>query len=189
MDWKDIIKNYKTYNQQEKSDKNLILEAMKTFDDILTRKNKILHLTSSVFVVNPTRNKILMVHHNIYNNWSWIGGHCDGESDFLKVAIKELKEETGVKNFKELSDEIFSLDVLPVKAHLKNGEFISGHLHLSIAYLFEVDEDEILVVKEDENSDVKWIEIENLIEMIKSEEHMITLYEKLIKKLEAYKNL
>ena len=43
-----------------------------------------------------------MIHHNIYNSWSWTGGHADGDKDLLYVAIKEAKEETGVKNIKAL---------------------------------------------------------------------------------------
>ena len=43
-----------------------------------------------------------MIYHNIYKSWSWTGGHADGDSDLLNVAIRELKEETGVKNLKLL---------------------------------------------------------------------------------------
>jgi 8-oxo-dGTP pyrophosphatase MutT (NUDIX family) len=48
--------------------------------------------------VNKTKEKVLVVHHNIYNSWSWTVGRADGEEDLLAVAIKELKEETGVKS-------------------------------------------------------------------------------------------
>ena len=34
-----------------------------------------------------------MVYHNIYNSWSWLGGHADGETDLLAVALREVKEE------------------------------------------------------------------------------------------------
>ena len=64
-------------------------------DKILTRDNKCYHFTSSAWVVSPDFKKVLMVYHNIYNSWSWMGGHADGESDLLKVAIKEVKEESG----------------------------------------------------------------------------------------------
>ena len=37
-----------------------------------------------------------MVYHNIYHSWSWLGGHADGETDLLSVAIREVKEEAGV---------------------------------------------------------------------------------------------
>ena len=34
--------------------------------------------------------------HNIYQSWSWIGGHADGVADLRAVALRELEEETGV---------------------------------------------------------------------------------------------
>ena len=37
-----------------------------------------------------------MVYHNIYDSWSWLGGHADGETDLLAVALREVKEETGL---------------------------------------------------------------------------------------------
>ena len=53
-------------------------------------------MTASAWVVNKDRTKVLMVYHNIYNSWSWLGGHADGETDLLKVAVREVKEEAGL---------------------------------------------------------------------------------------------
>ncbi|HEY8910804.1 MAG TPA: NUDIX domain-containing protein [Desulfosporosinus sp.] len=49
-----------------------------------------------------------MIHHNIYNSWSWIGGHADGEEDLSAVVMKELKEETEVNNIHPVSSDSFS---------------------------------------------------------------------------------
>ena len=103
-----------------------------------------------------------MCYHNIYQSWAWTGGHSDGEADLLKVAIKELKEETGVKNIKILKQEPFSLEVLTVNGHIKRGKYVSSHIHLNLTYLIEIDENEELHNKEDENSNVKWIPIEQI---------------------------
>ena len=184
MDWIEIIRKYNPYNEQEEQDKEIILQCIDTFDDILTRDNKIAHITSSAFVVNKTKDKALMVHHNIYNSWSWTGGHADGEKDLLAVAIKEVKEETGVKNILPVNLEVFSLDILPVLGHIKRGEYVSAHLHLSVAYLVEADENELLIVKADENSDVKWIPIDE-VNTYSNEPHMQKVYKKLILKMRA----
>ena len=81
---------------------------MDTFDDILTRKNDIGHFTASCWIVNKEKTKVLMVYHNIYDSWSWTGGHADGDEDLLRVSLKEAKEETGLKNVESLSNKIFS---------------------------------------------------------------------------------
>lgn len=187
MDWIYQIKEYIPYNEQEERDKEVFLKCLDNYTDLLTRENTLAHITSSGYIVNKTRDKVLMIHHNIYKTWSWTGGHADGDSDLLHVAIKEAQEETGVKNFTPISKEIFSLDVLPVIGHIKKGKYISAHLHLSIAYLLEADENETLSIKEDENSGVKWIPI-NEIHNYSNERDMIEIYYKFNKKI-TEKNL
>jgi len=178
----ELITSYAPYNEQEKKDKEVIIYCTKVFEDVLTRKNEVAHITSSAFVVNKAKDKVLMIHHNIYNSWSWIGGHADGAEDLLAVAMKELKEETGVKNIHPVSSNIFSLDVLTVLGHTKGGNYVSPHLHLSITYLIEADENDLLLVKEDENSGVKWIPLDE-INVYSTEPHMHKVYGKLISKI------
>lgn len=182
MKLKEQIENYKPYNEQEEKDKEMMLEYIKTFDDVLTRKNKMCHFTASNWIVNKERTKVLMVYHNIYKSWAWTGGHADGESDLLKVAIKEAKEETGLKNLKPLSDEIYSIQIVTVDSHIKRGEFISSHLHLDCCFLLEANENDTLKIKEDENSGVKWIDIDKASE-VTNEGKMRPIYKKLNKKL------
>lgn len=182
MNWIEAIKNYEPSCVQEINDKEIMIEFMDEFDDLLTRDNKVAHMTSSAFVVNKKRDKVLMVHHNIYNAWSWTGGHADGDEDLLYVAMKELNEETGIRNFSSLSDSIVSLDIIPVHGHMKNGKFVSPHLHFNAAFLFEGDEDEELIVKEDENSGVKWIPAAD-IDSYSNEQHMKSIYFKILSHL------
>lgn len=182
MNWINEIEKYLPYNNQEAADKEAILYAIRNCDNLLTRENPLAHITSSGYIVNKDRTKVLMIYHNIYNSWSWTGGHADGDEDLLYVAIKEAKEETGIKNIKEISEKIFSLDVLPVPAHIKKEKNIASHLHLSVAYLLEADENDELTIKEDENSGVKWIPI-NEVSKYSTEEDMIKLYEKFNEKI------
>ena len=182
MNWIDSIKKYSPYSDQEENDKEIIIRCFDMSDDILSRDNNIMHITSSAFIVNKNRTKVLMVHHNIYNSWCWTGGHADGEENLLLVAINEAQEETGVKNIFPVSDDILSLDILPVFGHIKKGKYISSHLHLSIAYLIEADDVEPLIVKPDENSAVKWIPIDE-IELYSNEPHMMKIYNKILCKI------
>ena len=162
-DLRTKIEKYKPYNQQEEKDKQVMLKYIDTFDNILTRENEFAHFTASSWAVNKERTKVLMIYHNIYQSWSWTGGHSDGEVDLLKVAIKELKEETGVKDVKVLNhDDIFSLEILTVDGHVKRGNYVSSHLHLNLTYLLEVDEKEMLHIKADENNGVKWVPIDEV---------------------------
>ena len=136
-------------------------------------------------MVNKDKTKVLMIYHNIYNSWSWTGGHADGESNLLGTAIRELKEETGAKNVKVLDNDIFSLEIICVNGHIKRGKYVGSHVHLNLSYLLQVDENEELRMKEDENSGVKWINIKD-VEKVSTEKWVVeNVYKKLNKKLES----
>lgn len=182
MEIKKLIEQYKPYNEQEIKDKDIFLKYINTFDDVLTRNNEFGHFAASGWVLNSTRNKVLMIYHKIYNSWGWIGGHADGEENLYEVAVREIGEETGVTNIKPIITDIFAINNLPVKGHFKRGNYISAHCHLSVVYLFEADEKEKLIIKEDENDGVKWIPIDQVV-AISTEPHMQTVYQKLIDKL------
>ena len=158
------IENYPPFNEQEEKDKALILGWIRDNENAFSRKNTVAHITASAWVVNKDRSKVLMVYHNIYNSWSWLGGHADGETDLLSVAIREVKEEAGISNVRPVSEEIFSLESLTVDGHVKKGNYVSSHLHLNITYLLEADSEEQVSVKADENSGVAWFSPEDALE-------------------------
>ena len=186
MKIKEQIEAYKPYNEQETCDRELMIDYINKFEDVLTRKNKMCHFTASNWIVNKERTKVLMIYHNIYKSWAWTGGHADGDSDLLHVALKEAEEETGLNNLKLLSDGIYGLQILTVDSHIKNEKFVSSHLHLDCCFLFEANEEDKLRIKEDENSGVKWIDIDKVTQITK-EEKMKPIYEKLNSKIRNYK--
>ncbi len=98
MNLKEQIENYLPFDEQEEKDKEQFLQFINTFDDLLTRKNIFGHITSSAFVVNKERTKMLIVYHIINNGWIYPGGHADGEENLLSVALREVEEETKINN-------------------------------------------------------------------------------------------
>lgn len=182
MNFIEAINNYKPYNGQEEKDKQVILDYISKFDDILYRTNEFAHFVTSAFVVNETMDKVLFIHHNIYNDWVWIGGHADGESDLLVQAKRELEEESGLKNYTLLSNDFIALDILPVYNHYKNGKYVNAHVHLSVAYLFMAKESELVRIKADENNGVEWLELNKLNELVE-EKQMKPVYEKIKERL------
>ena len=176
------IENYKPFNEQEERDKPLILDWIRNNENAFTRENTIAHITASAWVVNKDRSKVLMVYHNIYNSWSWLGGHADGETDLLSVALREVREEAGISNVQPVSEEIFSLEALTVDGHIKKGKYVSSHLHLNITYLVEADSDEALFVKPDENSGVAWFTPEDALKKSTEPWFVANVYSKLIEK-------
>ncbi len=179
------IEQYTPYNVQEEKDKKIILDFLNEYDDAFYRTNLLAHMTASAWVTNKNRDKILMAYHKIYDSWSWLGGHCDGNEDCLKVAIKEVKEETGVSHIKVLDENIFSLEVLAVESHYKNNEYVPTHLHLNVTYLLEADENDLLFIKADENSGVAWFEIDEAVKQSNEKWFRDNIYSKLNNKLRS----
>ena len=180
---KENIEKFTPYNEQEEVEKGIMLKYIKDFDDVLTRQNEYGHFTSSAFILNKERTKMLMIYHKIYNSWAWTGGHSDGDSDLLHVAIKEAKEETGIKDVTPISKDIYSLEIITVNGHEKRGKYVGSHVHLNATYLLEADENEAIHIKEDENSGVKWVPIDEIVE-VSSEPWVATrIYGKIIEKM------
>ncbi len=183
MKIEEHIKAYKPFNAQEARDKEQILRMLCEESAIFSRENARAHMTASAWVVNPARDKVLMVYHNIYDSWSWLGGHADGEEDLLSVAMREVCEESGLTKVRAVSGDIYSLEVLTVGEHQKNGKCVKEHLHLNLTYLLEADEEETLRIKEDENSGVRWFSVAEALEA-SSEPWMVEhIYKKLAAKM------
>ena len=174
---------YIPFNEQEEMDKSLILRWIQENDDAFSRENRIAHITASAWVVNKDRSKVLMVYHNIYNSWSWLGGHADGETDLLAVAVREVREEAGITDVRPVSENIFSLESLTVDGHIKKGRYVSSHLHLNITYLLEADSNEHVSIKADENSGVAWFSPEEALEKSTEPWFVKNVYAKLLDKL------
>ena len=182
MDFKNQIKNYVPFNEQEERDKEYMLKFINSFDDALTRNNIFGQFTASGFVVNKEKTKLLLVYHNIYGGYIFPGGHMDGETDFLSVATREIEEETGVKAT-PIDNQIFSIGVLPCKGHVKRGKYVSAHTHLDLAFLFEADESIELKVKPDENQSVIWADFNEIGKSIKLVDFFEPVYEKFLEKI------
>lgn len=197
--YRKIVENYRPVCAQEAADKTLMLELMDAAGDrILTRENKAAHMTASSMIFNKTRDKVLLIYHNIYKSFAWTGGHSDGEHNLLKTAADEAREETGIKTLRLImpdtgevsavgdedrvvNNSAAALDILTVNGHVKRGQYVSAHLHLNVSYLFEADEAEPVRCKPDENSAVRWADYRHIAEII-DEAWMIPVYEKLIKR-------
>lgn len=182
MDFREQIFDYTPFNEQEKKDKKLITEWLSE-PEVFKRENERAHFTASAWVVNPERTKVLMIYHNIYDSWAWMGGHADGEEDLFKVAEREAKEESGITDIRPVSEDILSIEIVTVSGHEKRGKYVPSHLHLNATYLFEAPEDQELFIKPDENSGVMWIDIGDIKNKSTEKWFIERIYSKLIAKM------
>ena len=178
--WARIIADYVPGDGREAAEqKEMLALIAREGDRLLTRESAYAHFTASSVIVSRDRTKTLMAYHRIYDSWAWTGGHNDGDGDFLAVALREAREETGIEGLRPIREGIASLEILPVWAHVKRGEHVGSHLHLNVSYLFEADETLPLRTAERENSAVGWLPVARLSEYV-SEKPMLPIYERLL---------
>jgi len=162
MDILSALKNYAPWNQQEQQDLAEIMCRLENGENLFSRENAAAHWTASAWVVSPDRSQVLLAYHNLYNSWSWLGGHVDGDEDLLAVAMREVREESGLIPL-PVSPEIFSVEILSVPGHEKRGQYVSSHLHLNVTFLLEADPGAAVRCKPDENSQVGWFPLDKAI--------------------------
>ena len=178
---------YKPCDELEARDREVMLWALDTQPSPLTRDNPLAHYTTSAGIVNPDSPTALMDRRNIYNTWAWTGGHNDGEACPLAVALREAREETGLAQIEPVSEDLYSLEILPVQSHVKRGAFVSAHLHMNVTFLLRADEGQRLREKADENSGVRWFPLDEAADN-RDEPFMAEVYRKLNRKLERYRD-
>ena len=179
-DWARVIADFAPRDGREEAERRAMLALIAQHGDaLLCRDFELAHMTSSAIIVSRDRKRTLMAFHKIYQSWAWTGGHNDGERDFQAVALREAREETGIRTLTPLRGGPSSIEVLPVWAHVKRGAWVPRHLHLNVSYLFEADEREPLRIAADENSAVGWIPVAQLAQYV-SEPTMLPIYMRLI---------
>jgi 8-oxo-dGTP pyrophosphatase MutT (NUDIX family) len=115
------------------------------------------HLTGSAFIVDETKTFTLLTHHAKLNKWLQPGGHADGDENIFSVGLREAEEETGLKNFKLLSEGLFDIDIHTIPARKDFPE----HLHFDVRILLQASKSEKFVIT-DESHDLRWVSLEEV---------------------------
>ena len=150
------ISKYKILTKEDEVVKNRFLNFINTYPNCFERSLEIGHITASAFIVDKKNEKILLLHHKKLNKWLQPGGHCDGEENVLKVAKKEVFEETGLI-VNSLENNIFDLDIHTIPTN----KSISQHEHFDIRFIFEVDSTS-QIIKNEESNQLSWVSAKEL---------------------------
>jgi len=179
------LRNFRPWNEQEERDRAALLRLLEGGQAPCGREDPA-HLTASAWVVSPGRDRVLLAYHNLYNSWAWLGGHADGERDLLSVALREVREESGLEDVRPVSPDIYSVEILTVDGHEKRGRYVSSHLHLNVTFLLEADPAAPVRRKADENSAVAWFSLEEAVAASTEPWFQARIYSKLNAKLAGF---
>lgn len=156
MNLQEKIQAYASLNKEETRFADRFIELLK-HPDAFERTHLPGHITGSAFIVSNDFSQTLLVHHAKLNRWLQPGGHSDGDQDVIRVALREADEETGLKDLRLYSSDIYDIDIHTIPARKDMPE----HDHYDVRYLVMGSTDEQVIVSE-ESHDVKWVLLSDL---------------------------
>jgi len=147
-----LLDEYQPLYQEEIVAKEKIISFVKTYSDCFERSLEVGHITASAWLLNKQATHALLMHHAKLNLWVQLGGHCDGNSNVLEVAIKEAQEESGIMDIQPISSAIFDIDVHLIPANAKE----KAHYHYDIRFLLQVKNDK-KIIQNNESKELRWV--------------------------------
>jgi 8-oxo-dGTP pyrophosphatase MutT (NUDIX family) len=154
----DDVRVYRPYDERERAMQERLvafLEAhgLRAFDRALPAG----HVTASAWIVDPGRAQAVLLHHRKLERWLQLGGHVDGDPDVRRAALREAREESGLRTLRLIAEDIYDIDVHRIPARGAEEE----HDHYDLRFALEADPREPLV-RNEESHDVRWIALNDL---------------------------
>ncbi len=153
-------------DKEEAHDKNLLHNGVVIFI-VNDKKQVLLEKRSSNRKFNP-------------NKWELVGGHVSAGEALEHAALRELKEEIGI-------DTTIN-ELIPFGA--KEVDLQDKASHIFYFYYFKCTlEEKDFVIQKEELSEVKWFDIDKVIEMVNAKDESIVFDEKRLHLFEQLKKL
>ncbi len=153
---REWIENYSPKEKSQQEQRQQILEACDSRQDVLLRSCFPGHLTASALVIDHSCEKVMLHHHAKLDRWLQFGGHCDGDGNLAHAAWRECVEESGIEDL-WIYPRVIDVDIHGIPA--LGGE--PAHDHLDIRFLVMTDPDNTPIISE-ESKDVRWFSFEEL---------------------------
>jgi 8-oxo-dGTP pyrophosphatase MutT (NUDIX family) len=119
------------------------------------------HITGAAWIISTDRRRCLLTHHRKLDRWLQLGGHADGQYHVDEVALREAREESGIRHFEFVRIEgqliPFDIDVhdIPERRDARGHLIEDAHEHHDVRFLLIARYDDDLRVS-DESHDVAW---------------------------------
>ena len=146
-----LVEQFPALPEEQKSRELILALLEQTKTPFSRRQFNPGHITCSAVVLDPARQRILLMFHHRHRRWLLPGGHVE-ESDatLADAAGRETKEETTVSLAWQIG--LVGLDVHGIPARKRKHE--PFHLHHDLIFAFEAATD--LVATTDEAPQVTW---------------------------------
>ncbi|QEG33279.1 NUDIX hydrolase [Bythopirellula goksoeyrii] len=157
----ELLDRYSAHYPYEAEVAARIRQLVESSPDCFERTCRPGHVTGSAWVLSQDCKKCLLVHHAKLDRWLQPGGHADGDTAIQEVALKEVREETGLVELElPATDGVLvplDLDVHLIPARYSpTGELIEdAHEHHDVRFLVIARADQPITVSE-ESHDLGW---------------------------------
>jgi 8-oxo-dGTP pyrophosphatase MutT (NUDIX family) len=157
----ELLDRYDQRYPDENAMTNRIRSLVEAHSDCFDRTCRPGHVTGSAWVLSHDRAHVLLVHHAKLDRWLQPGGHADGENQISEVALREVREETGLANVSlpTVDGQLVPLDLdvhLIPPRYAPDGTLIDdGHEHHDVRFLVIAAPDQLVAVS-DESHDLGW---------------------------------
>ncbi len=151
----ELLERYLLAFPDERLSVDHIRQFVRAREDCFDRSCPDGHITASAWIVSHDLERVLLTHHRKLGVWLQLGGHADGDADPERVALAEAREESGMREFRFVSDadglRLLDVDVHRIPAREADPE----HLHHDLSYLLHAEPGQPLLIS-DESNDLAW---------------------------------
>jgi 8-oxo-dGTP pyrophosphatase MutT (NUDIX family) len=152
----DLLDAHRPIDAREDEALRSTVNFVRAHPDCFDRTSVAGHVTGSAWVVSGDGTAVVLLHHGKLGRWLQPGGHADGDSDVVRVALREAREETSLQSLRLGGRAIFDVDVHAIPA--RGAE--SAHLHYDVRFLFFADRAED-PVPSDESHGALWLALDD----------------------------
>lgn len=144
----------------------------------------LLHNEVAVFIVN-NKKQVLLERRSANkrfnpNKWALCAGHVDAGESLESAALRELKEEVGI--------DISQNDLMPFAE--RKFTIRDSNSHITYFYYTKSNlNEEDFIIQQEELSEVRWFDIDEVIEMIKNKDESTVFREERLNLFEKLKNV
>ncbi len=153
----DLIADYRLRFPREEETTSRLERFVRENPDCFSRELFAGHVTGSAWIIDESASRTLLTHHKKLNKWLQPGGHADGMSDVAAVALKEAREESGLKALHLPSPAMLDIDIHRIPPRKNEPE----HFHYDCRFLIQSGSDDQYVISE-ESHDLAWVPIAEL---------------------------
>ncbi len=155
----EALTTFSMMHPEKRQTTEAILRFIQRTPDGFNRRCREGHMTGSAWLLHPSGDRVLLTLHHKLQRWLQPGGHADGETDMLNVALREATEESGIEHIVPLQTNIFDLDIHTIPARPLAGE--EAHLHYDIRYLLQAQDAEVHLSPESDA--LRWWRAEEIL--------------------------